>query len=112
MTFFHKELKCQKKLQADVAHNKNVIIFTALKTNAMVFIITFLILYGLGLGICYLTTSLLSGTDAKLLKNIALVPILNVIVSILIIFFMFYLVKDYRKNVKKVEDKKPGMAQN
>jgi len=78
----------------------------------MVFAITFLILYGLGLGICYLTTSLLSGSDVKLLKNIALVPILNVIVSIIIIFFMFYLVRDYRKNVKKVEDKKSETTQN
>lgn len=63
----------------------------------MTFIIVFLILYGLGFGVCRLTAMLFSGSEAALIKNVALVPILNVIAVILIAFFIFYIVKDYRK---------------
>ena len=64
----------------------------------MTFIIVFVILYGLGVGICRLSTLLFTGTDATLVKNMGYVPILNVITSIIIIMFLFYIVKDYRKN--------------
>ena len=63
----------------------------------MTFIIVFVILYGLGYGVCRLTAMLFNGTDATLIKNVAFVPILNVIAIILIVFFFFYIVKDYRK---------------
>lgn len=72
----------------------------------MVFAIVFLILYGLGFGICRLTALLFSGTDATIVKNVALVPILNVIAVILIVFFLFYIVKDYRRTKKKLEENK------
>lgn len=71
----------------------------------MVFVIVFVIIYGLALGICRLATMLFSGTDAALVKNMAYVPILNVVASVLIILFLFYIVKDYRANKKKIEDK-------
>lgn len=64
----------------------------------MIFVVVFLILYGMAFGICRLATMLFSGSDAMLVKNIAYVPILNVVASILIIFLMVYIVKDYRKN--------------
>lgn len=70
----------------------------------MVFIVVFLILYGLGFGICRLATMLFSGTDAALVKNMAYIPIMNVVTAVFIIVFMFYIVKDYRKNKKKVEN--------
>ena len=72
----------------------------------MTFAIVFLILYGLGYGVCRLTAMLFSGTDATIVKNVALVPILNVIAVILIVFFMFYIVKDYRRTKKKLEENK------
>lgn len=71
----------------------------------MVFTIVFLILYGLGLGACRLAAMLFSGIDAAFVKNIAFIPILNVIATFIIIFFLLYLVKDYRANKKKIEDK-------
>lgn len=72
----------------------------------MTFAIVFLILYGFGFGVCRLTAMLFSGTDATIVKNVALVPILNVIAVILIVFFMFYIVKDYRRTKKKLEENK------
>ena len=71
----------------------------------MTFIVVFLIVYGLGFGVCRLSTMLFTGSDASLVKNMSYVPILNVIASILIIFFLFYIVRDYRRNKKKIEDK-------
>ena len=67
----------------------------------MTFIMVFVILYGLGVGCCRLGAMLFTGTDAALVKNIGFVPILNVIATIIIIMFLFYIVRDYRKNNKK-----------
>ena len=79
----------------------------------MLFVMIFLILYGIGFGVCYIAANtLLNGSDTVIVKNAAFVPVLNVIVSILIVFFIFYLVRDYRRNMKKIEDKKPETAQN
>ena len=72
----------------------------------MIFLIVFLILYGLGLGICRLTALLFTGTDANLIKNVAYIPVVNVFAAILIIFFMFYIVKDYRKNKQLQQQQK------
>lgn len=66
----------------------------------MTFVIVFVILYGVGLGACRLAAMLFSGTDASLVKNIGFVPILNLIATVIIIMFMFYIVRDYRKNNK------------
>lgn len=70
----------------------------------MTFAIVFLILYGIGFGVCRLTALLFSGTDATIVKSVGFVPILNVIAVILIVFFMFYIVKDYRRTKKKLEE--------
>jgi uncharacterized membrane protein len=72
----------------------------------MTFAIVFLILYGIGFGVCRLTALLFSGTDATIVKSVGFVPILNVIAVILIVFFMFYIVKDYRRTKKKLEENK------
>lgn len=67
----------------------------------MTFLIIFILLYGLGLGLCRLSAMLFTGTDALLVKNIAYVPILNIVAVVIIVLFMFYLVRDYRKNNKQ-----------
>ena len=72
----------------------------------MMFIIVFIILYGLGFGLCRLAAMLFTGTDADLIKNIAFVPVMNVITLVIIVFFLFYVVKDYRQNKKKEEEDK------
>ena len=89
-----------------VAYNKKTITFAVFKKRDMVFTIVFLILYGLGFGVCRLTAMLFSGAEAALVKNVAFIPIMNVITSILIVFFMFYIVKDYRRNKKKLDENK------
>ena len=66
----------------------------------MAFIIVFVILYGVGLGVCRLSAMLFNGSDASLVKNIGFVPILNVVAAIIIVMFLFYIVRDYRKNNK------------
>lgn len=72
----------------------------------MTFVIVFLILYGFGFGVCRLTALLFNGTDANIVKSVGFVPILNVIAVILIVFFMFYIVKDYRRTKKELEENK------
>lgn len=71
----------------------------------MSFLITLLITYGLSLGVCRLSTIMFTGTDADLVKNIALVPILNTVASMIIILFIFFLVKDYRNSQKRLQEK-------
>ena len=71
----------------------------------MTFMIVFLILYGLGLGACHLSAMLFSGTDASLVRNIGYLPILNVVAAILIVFFLFYIVRDSREGKKKQAEK-------
>lgn len=71
----------------------------------MTFLIVFLILYGLGFGICMLTTILLDGTDKLVVKYTSLIPIINVIGSIIIVIMIFYIVKDYKQNKNKTNNK-------
>ena len=72
----------------------------------MIFIIVFAILYGLGFGVCRLSTMLFSGSDANLVRNMGYVPILNVVAAVIIIMFLFYIVKDYRRNNKQESNEK------
>ena len=72
----------------------------------MYFAIVFLILYGVGFGVCRLTLLYLTGIDATLIKIVSFIPIINVIATIFIIAFAYYIVRDYRKDEEKRKSEK------
>jgi UPF0716 family protein affecting phage T7 exclusion len=74
--------------------------------STMSFLITLLIIYGLSLGICRLFTIIIPGTYTDIIKIVALIPILNTIATVIVILFIFFLVKDYRNSQKKLQEKK------
>ena len=70
----------------------------------MTFILVFAILYGFGIGGCMLSAIFFDWADKRIIKYIGFIPILNVIATIVMVMFLFYIVRDYRKNNKKKEE--------
>lgn len=66
----------------------------------MTFILVFVILYGFGVGGCLLAAVMFDWSNKNIIRYLGFVPVLNVFVVIIMIAFLFYLVRDYRKNNK------------
>lgn len=66
----------------------------------MTFILVFAILYGFGVGGCLLAAAIFDWSNKNIIRYAGFVPVLNIFVTIIMVAFLFYLVRDYRKNNK------------